>query len=169
MFSSGRTTASQKPSGSLFSKEAPRLAPIRRFIKPALLPRPARHHNRRLRVPRLHSAKIQRSPVRRRIRHRALHPVRPAIRGLQNCAFATAGPRHLPIYRIDAAQAGRCPRLLHLKNLPRGTIRRRRRSRRRLRQTQTTRNAEKQGQPPYTHGWKYKANPPAHQTRKQIK
>ena len=96
-------------------------APIRRLIQAGSFPRPACHHNRRLRIPRLHAAKIQRCSILLRIRHSALRPMRAAVDGPQHSPARSTCPRHRAAHRINSTQPRRCSRLLHLPDRARRT------------------------------------------------
>ena len=94
---------------------APRLLParaaVRGFVAAAQLARPGGHDLRILFIPGPDGAKIQ---LRRLRRHSAGLPVRAAVRCAQHRSLAAARPRHPLAYGMDATQAGRAFRLLHL-------------------------------------------------------
>ena len=106
------TSASQNPSASGFvNTRLPRLAPIRRLIQPRQIPLAARHHDRRIRIERLHAAKVQMLRARR---NGARLPQIPAVFRAQHRAIRARSPRHASAHVIDAAQIRRRARALHL-------------------------------------------------------
>ena len=139
----------------VLQEQRPRLASIRGLVQPAFIARPRGHHDGRRRVPRLHAAKVQRCAVLVAVRDGALLPVGAAVGGLEYCPTGSAGPGNGAVHRIDPAQAGSRPGVLHLPDFLRFGPDLRRRRGWRLGCGDSCTSYQEQKKTAGVHGWKY--------------